>query len=535
MSPRRSSHRVRPPREHARLGRGDTWRATGVALVALGIAALTAVVARQAPGDQVAAAERVRLDLASGQAEQLRPVFAELRRQAKALATEAGTTGPVLRTPQDGTLPRWYWLTDGSGTVVATAPAAKALLGRARVVPDRARLAGGRAVVGRISRDPLLAATALLLHAPSGQDRVLTAAVPAAASGVQALPRQADSTHVALVAPDRTVAGESGRRAADTSLLGALRAARGSTDQAVSYLGEGQSARLAGVATVGDGWVVVAEGPVPGDGGRRTRVTTSLVAAGLALLTTLTALVLGRSAVRRTARRAEAVQRALLTVSGHELRTPLTIIIGSTSTLTSRWDRLDDAKRKEMAAGVGRQARQLDRLVERLLHAGRLAAGVSSELSVQATDLVAVATHVLTEARRLSPLHDFRLEVEPGTAQPAADERGLTQVLEQLIDNAVKYSPDGGEVLVRIRTDGRLHKRVQLSVSDEGVGLPTDTSRLFRPFGQSQDVNTRTTEEGGVGVGLSIVKDLVTAMGGSVHAERRKTGSTFVITLPTAN
>jgi signal transduction histidine kinase len=257
-----------------------------------------------------------------------------------------------------------------------------------------------------------------------------------------------------------------------------------------------------------------------------------LTSAAVALLTTLMALLLGVATTRKTARRAEAVQHALLTVTGHELRTPLTVIIGSARTLTSRWDRLEDSNRKELASAVGRQARQLDRLVERLLHAGRLAAGQSSELSIRATDLGAVATRVVDDLRRFSPLHEFRLDLHPGAPPAAADERGLTQVLEHLLDNAVKYSPDGGDVVVSVQPDGRSQKRVRLSVSDQGIGLPADTSRLFRPFGQSQDVNTRTTDEGGVGVGLSIVKDLVTAMNGTVHAERLPLGSTFVVVLP---
>lgn len=532
MRLRRRSSRVRPPREHARLSRRDRWRAVAVALLAGGAALLTVGVVLPEHGDPVAEAGQARSDLAGSLAQPLRPVFVELRREVTALATAVTTSGHAS---QDGTLPRWYWLTDERGTVVATGPSTSALLGRDRPVPERSQVLRGRTVVGRLARDPLLGTTVLLLHARVGQGQILTAAVPAASVGVQLAPQRHQSVRVALVASDRTIATATGRQPADASLVGALVAAHGATDQLVRYPGEGQSPRLAAVAAVGDGWAVVAEGPVPGDGGRGVRMTELLVAAGLAFVATLAALLLGRSAVRRTARRAEAVQHALLTVTGHELRTPLTIIIGSTRTLTSRWDRLEDSQRKELASAVGRQARQLDRLVERLLHAGRLAAGQSTELSVRATDLAAVAAGVIEDVQRLSPLHVFRLDVVEGTAPAAADERGLTQVLEHLLDNAVKFSPDGGEVLVHIAPDGRLQRRVRLSISDEGVGLPADPSRLFRPFGQSQDVNTRTTEEGGVGVGLSIVKDLVTAMGGSVHAERRPVGSTFVIILPAAS
>jgi two-component system sensor histidine kinase ResE len=103
-----------------------------------------------------------------------------------------------------------------------------------------------------------------------------------------------------------------------------------------------------------------------------------------------------------------------------------------------------------------------------------------------------------------------------------------------LLDNAVKFSPDGGQVLVALAKEGRRHPRVRIEVRDEGIGLPSDTSRLFRPFGQSGEVNTRGAEEGGVGVGLSIVKNLVDAMDGSVHAESSPGGSRFIVRLPAA-
>jgi signal transduction histidine kinase len=532
----RRGGRVRPPKVHARLERRDVVRAAALALAALLVAGVAAVAARPLAGDDpVEAATSERSDLAHAVAEQLRPGFADLRRQAAALASSAGGSGPSLPAPPATGIARWYWVTDSSGTVTATSAAAGALLGRARPVADRNAVLGQPSRVGRVSRDALLGATVLHVHARTSDRRVLTLAVPSAVLGLDSAPRQVDGTRVAVVGPDRTVADGTSRRPADTSLTEAVKAAgTGAGSRGVRYRGEGGTPRLAGVAGAADGWVVVAEGAVPGDGGRAARTQLLQLTALAGLVLVLVALLLGRAVMRRTARRAEAVQHALLTVTGHELRTPLTIIIGSTRTLTSRWDRLDDTKRKEMASGVGRQARQLDRLLERLLHAGRLAAGQASELSVKPVVVPTVAEALLDDMRRLAPLHDLRVEAPPEVPAAAADERALRQVLEHLLDNAVKYSPDGGRVVVEVGSEGVVSKRVRIAVTDEGVGLPADTSRLFRPFGQSQDVNTRTTDEGGVGVGLSIVKDLVTAMGGTVHAERRPVGSAFVVVLPAA-
>lgn len=527
---RRRRDQLRPPRERTRLDRKDRLRAAAVALLALLVAGLTAWGVRPPDADDpVARAESSRVDLAGGLAGQVAAVFTELRRQAVVLAA-GGAGGPQLPAPREGGLPRWYWVTDESGEVTSTSPAAGALLGRARPVRERSRVVKVPAAVGSVTRDALLVADVLLVHARTPGGDVLTMAVPAAAAGVNVEPTVVGGSRVALLGPDGTVAAGRGRRPADASLTGAVRG--GSRAGPARYAGEGGSRRLAGVAPVADGWVVVAEGGVPAPGARAARTALLRSGAALALLTTLAALLIGRAAVRRTARRGDAVQQALLTVTGHELRTPLTIIIGSTRTLISRWDRLEESARKEMATGVGRQAKTLDRLVERLLHAGRLAAGQASELSVRPVDVAAIAATVVDDLRRLAPLHELSVVGLPGAPPAAADERALTQVLEHLLDNAVKYSPDGGAVEVSVAPEGRRSKRVRVTVRDEGVGLPSDTSRLFRAFGQSQDVNTRTTDEGGVGVGLSIVKDLVTAMGGSVHAERLDRGSAFVVLLP---
>jgi signal transduction histidine kinase len=247
---------------------------------------------------------------------------------------------------------------------------------------------------------------------------------------------------------------------------------------------------------------------------------------------TLLALLLAARIIRRNSGHAEAVQTAVLTVVGHELRTPLTAILTTSQTLARGWGRLKGEQREELVGTITRAARVLDRMVERLLHAGRLAAGESMEMALRPTAVDAVVQRLLDDLRPSTPLHDLRLETHPSTPEAIADPRALAQVLGHLIDNAVKFSPGGGRVLVTLSREGRRRPIVRIEVQDEGVGLPSDRSRLFRPFGQSGQVNTRGAEEGGVGVGLSIVKNLVDAMGGSVHAESHDGGSRFVVRLP---
>jgi two-component system cell cycle sensor histidine kinase PleC len=110
------------------------------------------------------------------------------------------------------------------------------------------------------------------------------------------------------------------------------------------------------------------------------------------------------------------------------------------------------------------------------------------------------------------------------------DRQALGQALDQIVDNAVKYSPAGGDVAMRARLRGR---RVELTVEDEGVGLPSDHSRIFEPLTQGEEVDGRVHDEGGVGVGLYIARAMVEAMGGTVRAERRTTdaGTRIVVTI----
>ena len=131
----------------------------------------------------------------------------------------------------------------------------------------------------------------------------------------------------------------------------------------------------------------------------------------------------------------------------------------------------------------------------------------------------------------MAPLHEFVVDAEPDeTAR--ADTRALDQILDQLVDNAVKYSPSGGTVRVGA---SRRRGRVEIFVEDDGVGLPSDTRDIFDAFAQGESVEGRVHDEGGVGVGLYIVRTLTEQLGGSVRAERpAKGGARFVVTLRAA-
>jgi signal transduction histidine kinase len=131
----------------------------------------------------------------------------------------------------------------------------------------------------------------------------------------------------------------------------------------------------------------------------------------------------------------------------------------------------------------------------------------------------------------VSDRHEVRCDVVAEPVQAVGDPTNVAQVVGQLVENAVKYSPLGGTVEVRVRRDGQY---AVVEVLDEGIGLPPGDERsLFVPFFQAGDTNTR--EFGGVGLGLYIVRQLVEAQGGTVFARSREDGGAVVgFTVPLA-
>lgn len=231
---------------------------------------------------------------------------------------------------------------------------------------------------------------------------------------------------------------------------------------------------------------------------------------------------------RKAHARAEEAKHAFFATIGHELRTPLTILKGYSDTLTARWDSLNDDAKEMLVSNLAPAAQRLASLVEKLILASNMQAEAYVKPVARPTDISDVMDQVAARFRPLAPLHSFRVVVDPNASEALADADALEQVLAQLVDNAVKYSPSGGPVTLVAE---RARRGVELSVSDEGVGIPEHLA-IFEPLVQGEGVDTRLHDEGGAGVGLYIVRTLVRDMGGSVRAERRQpVGSRFVVTL----
>ncbi|WP_267146713.1 hybrid sensor histidine kinase/response regulator [Pyxidicoccus xibeiensis] len=226
---------------------------------------------------------------------------------------------------------------------------------------------------------------------------------------------------------------------------------------------------------------------------------------------------------------AEAANRAkdqFLAMLGHELRNPLSAITSGVKVLSVA---RDDVRRERARALVERQALHLARLVDDLLDVARVSTGriVLQKGSLDLAECVRRAVVALESAGR-TRAHQVELDVEPAWLE--GDEGRLYQVVTNLVSNALKYTPDGGRVHVRTRVES---EHVVLEVSDTGVGLPPEVlPRVFELFFQAD--HTLDRSQGGLGVGLTLVKRLVELHGGTVQArsEGNARGSSFTVRLP---
>jgi signal transduction histidine kinase len=252
--------------------------------------------------------------------------------------------------------------------------------------------------------------------------------------------------------------------------------------------------------------------------------------AAIALAGPLASIILYERWMHDALRRLREVDRLkdeFIAVVSHELRTPLASIYAAAATLQR--PQLDTSTRDSLLRIVHEESARLARLVNQVLGASRLDSG-RVEWTLTATDPVQVAQEVV-DAARTHLADGLSIDLESAAAPPAvwADPEKLKQVLVNLVDNAVKYSPDGGAIEVRVeRDDGG----ARFDVHDEGLGIPLEEqARIFEKFHRLDPNVTRGV--GGTGLGLYICKQLVEGMGGRIWVDSELgRGSTFAFTLP---
>jgi two-component system phosphate regulon sensor histidine kinase PhoR len=211
----------------------------------------------------------------------------------------------------------------------------------------------------------------------------------------------------------------------------------------------------------------------------------------------------------------------------HELRSPLTAISGYTDTLLhdGPWD---ERTQREFLEVVALSASRLSALVDNLLDAATLEAG-ALRLQREPVRVERIAERVLAQRRLLATAFSLHLETRPGLPLADADPLRVEQVLANLVDNAIKYSPHGGPIWVRIAAGDK--GALSISVADRGGGIPAEhLDRLFERFYRVD--GTRAGIKG-AGLGLFICKSLVESHGGDISVESQVGyGTTFTFTLP---
>jgi signal transduction histidine kinase len=229
------------------------------------------------------------------------------------------------------------------------------------------------------------------------------------------------------------------------------------------------------------------------------------------------------------AERLERARRDFLSTISHELRTPLAGVYGATKTLLH--GTLDTGTTRSLLRVIESESERLTHILDEMLSASRLDEG-RVELDLRRCDAVTIAHDVIELQRARDPEGiAFRLESESHLPALVCDPVKLRQVLLNLLDNAIKYSPTGGEILVSLAQHGDV---LRLSVSDHGLGVPiAERERIFEKFYRLDPELSRGV--GGTGLGLYISREFVRRMGGRIWVEGREgAGSTFFLELPLA-
>ena len=231
-------------------------------------------------------------------------------------------------------------------------------------------------------------------------------------------------------------------------------------------------------------------------------------------------------------RRLEQVRTEFVANVSHELRTPLTAVHGYVETLLGGALEEPDNARKFLEI-IHRQTERLGRLINDLTDLSNIELGkVSLRLAPTTLDEVVDPVLAVIEPRARRGGVTLAAKMPPGLPPVKADHDRLAQILINLVDNAVKYTPDGGSVTVRAAETVR--GMVEVSVEDTGIGIPSpDLPRITERFYRVDKARSR--ELGGTGLGLAIVKHLVAAHGGDLHIDSEVgRGTTVRFTLPAA-
>ena len=227
-------------------------------------------------------------------------------------------------------------------------------------------------------------------------------------------------------------------------------------------------------------------------------------------------------------REVDRLRSELIANVSHELRTPLGLITILCTTLLRDDASFDAQTQREFLRDIEEEARNLEKIVDNLLDTSRLQSG-RLRLNKRLTDIGRLIRETLEALQPQLTHHHFVCDLPPQPLVTLADGKRLEQVVRNLISNAIKYSPQGGPITIRVQ---QRETEIIVRISDRGIGIsPEDLERIFERFYRVENENTYNVP--GLGLGLSICRSLIEAHGGHIWAESQLGfGSTFTFTLP---
>ena len=230
---------------------------------------------------------------------------------------------------------------------------------------------------------------------------------------------------------------------------------------------------------------------------------------------------------RLTAER-DNLQEGLLASLSHDLRTPLASVMGAAGNLLRQGDDLDAEARRAQASSIQEEARRLDRYIANLLDMTRLESGLA-DLSRGRIDLTDPIAGALDRGAAMLAGHRVSVTIEPDLPLIAGDEVLLEHVVFNLLENAAKYAPPGTLITIRAR---RAETDIVIETEDEGPGIPP--AELERVFAKFHRIVRPGQAAGGIGLGLTICRGYVRAMGGQITAANRpdRDGALFTVRFP---
>jgi len=227
-------------------------------------------------------------------------------------------------------------------------------------------------------------------------------------------------------------------------------------------------------------------------------------------------------------KKVEQLKDEFIGLVSHEMRSPLTVITGVLNTIMTEEANLSRKEKRQLLEDAAWESETLAHILGNLLELSRAQAD-RLFLSFEPADVKVVIRNAVQRIKRQSSVHRFVTSLPRELPPVRADVMRLERILHNLLENAVKYSPDGGYIRVTAKTDT---DNLVIGVSDQGIGIsPEDQARLFAPFQRLG--NSRVEGVKGVGLGLLVCRRLVEAHGGRIWVESELgKGSTFFFTLP---